>query len=43
MAPLAKALMGAKVDEERELILGSEQRALKVLAILYNDGAQSIN
>ncbi len=43
VAPLAKALMGAKVDEERELILGSEQRALKVLAILYNDGAQSIN
>lgn len=35
VAPLAKALMGAKIGDERELILGQEKRLLKVLSIHY--------
>lgn len=37
VAPLAKALMGAKKGEERELLLGSEKRLLQVIDFDYED------
>ncbi len=35
VAPLARALMGAKAGEERDLVLGPEKRRLKVLSFHY--------
>jgi len=37
VAPLAKSLLGAKLGEERQLVLGSEKRRLKVLSFHYPD------